>query len=227
MTEDADPAALPRGRRVPERHRRAGDPRGAPGLPAAHLRRVRSVRLAGEGGQRRRRRRSPRSTRTTRTSRFGENLGAPDCDVPVERFRWLPTRQPVALDLWRQRARAAGAPYTTITTWHNKGKNVDYRGETLLLDEGPRVREVPRPAAAPAGAVRAGRRRRRRRRGSCCTSTAGGSATRSTSRRRRPLPRLHPAVARRVHRGARPVRAAATPAGSATAAPATWPPAGR
>ncbi len=23
---------------------------------------------------------------------FGENLGAPDCDVPIERFRWLPTR---------------------------------------------------------------------------------------------------------------------------------------
>src|SRR5205809_2682471 len=25
---------------------------------------------------------------------FGENLGAADCDVPVERFRWLSTRQP-------------------------------------------------------------------------------------------------------------------------------------
>src|SRR5439155_15098967 len=23
---------------------------------------------------------------------FGENLGAPDCAVPVERFRWQPTR---------------------------------------------------------------------------------------------------------------------------------------
>src|SRR5262249_32317884 len=31
---------------------------------------------------------------------FGENLGESDCDVPVGRFRWLPTRQPVALDLW-------------------------------------------------------------------------------------------------------------------------------
>src|ERR1041385_8816706 len=31
---------------------------------------------------------------------FGENLGAPDCGVAVERFRWLPTRQPVAVDLW-------------------------------------------------------------------------------------------------------------------------------
>src|SRR5262245_55310144 len=32
---------------------------------------------------------------------FGENLGASDCGVPVERFRWLPTRQPVVLDLWQ------------------------------------------------------------------------------------------------------------------------------
>ena len=31
---------------------------------------------------------------------FGENLGAPDCEVPVEQFRWHPTRQPVVLDLW-------------------------------------------------------------------------------------------------------------------------------
>src|SRR5262245_47965651 len=29
---------------------------------------------------------------------FGENLGAPDCDTPIERFGWLPTRQPVALE---------------------------------------------------------------------------------------------------------------------------------
>src|SRR4029453_9926031 len=31
---------------------------------------------------------------------FGENLGAADCGVPIERFRWFPTRQPVVLDIW-------------------------------------------------------------------------------------------------------------------------------
>jgi len=60
---------------------------------------------------------------------FGENLAAPDCDVPIEKFQWLPTRQPVAVDLW-----ANGCPdnlrYTTITTWHNKGKNLEWRGDT-------------------------------------------------------------------------------------------------
>jgi hypothetical protein len=60
---------------------------------------------------------------------FGENLGAADCAVPLERFRWLPTRQPVVLDLW-DNPHAAGAAYSTITTWHNKGKDVVYRGDT-------------------------------------------------------------------------------------------------
>ncbi len=62
---------------------------------------------------------------------FGENLGAPDCDVPVEQFTWLPTRQPVALELWdNPHPPAPGTAYSTITTWHNKGKNIEWRGET-------------------------------------------------------------------------------------------------
>jgi hypothetical protein len=61
---------------------------------------------------------------------FGENLGAPDCDVPIEKFHWLPTRQPVAVELWNNGAPIGGPNYTTITTWHNKGKNLDWRGDT-------------------------------------------------------------------------------------------------
>jgi hypothetical protein len=61
---------------------------------------------------------------------FGENLGAPDCDVPIEKFRWLPTRQPVAVELWNNGASVGGANYTTITTWLNKGKNLEWRGDT-------------------------------------------------------------------------------------------------
>ena len=60
---------------------------------------------------------------------FGENLGNPDCLVPVERFTWLPTRQPVVVDLWRHAGAADAAPYTTITTWHNTGKDVTYKGD--------------------------------------------------------------------------------------------------
>jgi len=60
---------------------------------------------------------------------FGENLGAPDCSVPVKQFDWLPTRQPVVLDLW-DGGRAAGRSYNTITTWHNRGKNIEWQGDT-------------------------------------------------------------------------------------------------
>lgn len=61
---------------------------------------------------------------------FGENLDAPDCAVPIEKFRWLPTRQPVALELWEN----AHPPnpkcaYNTITTWHNQGKDIHWRDD--------------------------------------------------------------------------------------------------
>ncbi len=61
---------------------------------------------------------------------FGENIGESDCDIPVERFKWLPTRQPVVIDLWENPYGYDGSAYNTITTWHNKGKNIEYNGET-------------------------------------------------------------------------------------------------
>ncbi|MCL2769352.1 MAG: glycosyltransferase [Solirubrobacterales bacterium] len=59
---------------------------------------------------------------------FGENLGAPDCLAPNGTVRWLPTRQPVVTDLWDAGPPANGH-YTTITTWHNKGKDIEYNGD--------------------------------------------------------------------------------------------------
>ena len=60
---------------------------------------------------------------------FGENLGAADCPVPIERFHWLPTRQPVAMELWEKTPPHGGATWNTITTWHNKGKDIEWRGD--------------------------------------------------------------------------------------------------
>lgn len=77
---------------------------------------------------------------------FGENLGAPDCVVPVGKFQWLPTRQPVALELW-EGAGYGGDSFNTITTWHNKGKNVKWRGETWYWTkdrEFEKVLDLPR-----------------------------------------------------------------------------------
>jgi hypothetical protein len=83
---------------------------------------------------------------------FGENIGAPDCTIPVERFQWLPTRQPVVMDLWRDGAPPPGAPYTTITTWHNSGKDVVYRGDRYYWTkdrEFERFLDLPRRRAVP------------------------------------------------------------------------------
>lgn len=61
---------------------------------------------------------------------FGENFGAPDCKVPLRRFRWLPTRQPVVLDLWDRPGDDPGTAWNTIATWRNTGKDVVWNGET-------------------------------------------------------------------------------------------------
>lgn len=83
---------------------------------------------------------------------FGENLGASDCDAPVERFNWLPTRQPVDMELWSNSFPTGGEAFNTITTWHNKGKNISYRDDTyywtkdrefLKIIDLPRRRDVP------------------------------------------------------------------------------------
>lgn len=84
---------------------------------------------------------------------FGENLGATDCAVPLERFHWFPTRQPVVVDLWDHTFSAdAAAPYTTITTWHNEGKNITYRGDTYYWTkdrEFSKFLEVPQRCQPP------------------------------------------------------------------------------
>jgi hypothetical protein len=83
---------------------------------------------------------------------FGENIGQPDCTVPVERFHWLPTRQPVVIDLWRHSHNATDAPYTTITTWHNTGKDVEYQGERYYWTkdrEFERFLDLPRLRPGP------------------------------------------------------------------------------
>jgi hypothetical protein len=83
---------------------------------------------------------------------FGENVGQPDCLVPVERFTWLPTRQPVVMDLWQHAHSAAEAPYTTITTWHNTGKDIEYQGDRYYWTkdrEFERFLDLPRRRAVP------------------------------------------------------------------------------
>ena len=82
---------------------------------------------------------------------YGENFGAPDCGVPIERFRWLPTRQPVALELWPWDD-SPGSAYTTIATWDNRGNDLVWRGEHYgwnKRSEFFKVAELPRQRTVP------------------------------------------------------------------------------
>ena len=61
---------------------------------------------------------------------YGENLGAGDCQVPMERFAWHPTRPPVCVDWWKN----AGCPkrearLTTVANWDTTGKDVVWNGQ--------------------------------------------------------------------------------------------------
>jgi hypothetical protein len=58
---------------------------------------------------------------------YGENLGAPDCPVPLCDVPWRPTRPPVDPDLWSS-PRDATSYFTTIGTWENKGKDIEFEG---------------------------------------------------------------------------------------------------
>jgi hypothetical protein len=62
---------------------------------------------------------------------YGENIGAADCNVPLSGIAWRPTRPPVIPELWPV---AAGEPdcFTTIATWENKGKNIEYGGSSYV-----------------------------------------------------------------------------------------------
>lgn len=61
---------------------------------------------------------------------YGENLGRPDCRVPLERFTWHPTRPPVILDWWHtDRPPPPGAALTTIANWKHSAKDVEWQGE--------------------------------------------------------------------------------------------------
>jgi len=65
---------------------------------------------------------------------YGANLGTEVCGVPLCGIPWRATRPPVDLDLWPDASSASDgrAPpcLTTIATWENKGKNIEFDGAT-------------------------------------------------------------------------------------------------
>jgi GT2 family glycosyltransferase len=61
---------------------------------------------------------------------YAENWGRPDCGLPrQERFRFVPTRQPVVVDLWPDRSAQPAELFTTIGNWRQEWRDVTYKGE--------------------------------------------------------------------------------------------------
>jgi hypothetical protein len=71
---------------------------------------------------------------------WAENIGAPDCDIPLGRFDYRTTRQPIVLDWWAPAEPAMNGAltspsdgrFTTITSWQQSGKDVEWNGKTYV-----------------------------------------------------------------------------------------------
>ena len=55
---------------------------------------------------------------------YGENVHRPGCDMPTAGVRWLPTRQPVVVDLWPVTSGQPSSPFTTVMNWSSIGDRV-------------------------------------------------------------------------------------------------------
>jgi hypothetical protein len=75
---------------------------------------------------------------------YAERIGEPDCNLPDMGIRWRPTRPPVVLDCWG--SADPGAVWTTVMTWNNFRKPVEYQGRLYGTKEleFPKVEELPR-----------------------------------------------------------------------------------
>jgi hypothetical protein len=67
---------------------------------------------------------------------FAENIGAPDCRIPMAGLSWVPTRQPVVLDWWTDPFAGAGSTpgaardvFSTVMNWVSY-KTCEYAGQT-------------------------------------------------------------------------------------------------
>lgn len=87
---------------------------------------------------------------------FGERLGREGCGVPVDRFTYRPTRQPVVLDWWPVSERFPAAPpggvrFTTVGNWEQSHKDVEFEGETFTWSKSAeflKLLAVPRRSGA-------------------------------------------------------------------------------
>ena len=75
---------------------------------------------------------------------FGENIGAPDCKIPLYDFKWCVTRQPVCLNLWQSRETARNSAFTSIMNWSGRKKLIFDHDKWGQKDvEFEKIKEIP------------------------------------------------------------------------------------
>jgi hypothetical protein len=88
----------------------------------------------------------------THHATYGENLGAPDCGVPVSDYAYVPTRPPVVIDWWTPLEPDPRAPYTTVSSWEQTFKDIVWNGESYTWSKHFEfLRLIDLPAQAPRG----------------------------------------------------------------------------
>jgi hypothetical protein len=80
---------------------------------------------------------------------YAERIGRPDCLLPTLGISWHPTRPPVVLDRWN--STGIGRAWTTVMTWDNFRRKIDYQGVTYGTKEleFSKVEVVPSLVSAP------------------------------------------------------------------------------
>lgn len=74
---------------------------------------------------------------------YAQCLGESACRLPDMGIRWHPTQPPVVLDLWQ--CRPPSEKWTTVMTWNNFRRPVEYQGELFGSKEMefPKVEQLP------------------------------------------------------------------------------------
>jgi hypothetical protein len=75
---------------------------------------------------------------------YAERIGRPDCPLPSLGIDWETTRPPVVMDCWQPEP--PGTTWTTVMTWDNFRKPIEYGGVTYGTKEREfgRVEDLPR-----------------------------------------------------------------------------------
>lgn len=87
---------------------------------------------------------------------YASRLGRDGCRLPDLGLDWWPTRPPVVLDRWRRQP--PGERWTTIMTWDNFRRPIEYGGRTYGSKEleFPQIESLPQRTKAPLEVAVAG-----------------------------------------------------------------------